>query len=37
MPLPFLLAGAALAAAGYGVKKGVDAKGDLDDANKNKV
>ncbi|MFH0270572.1 hypothetical protein [Vibrio jasicida] len=33
MPLPFLLAGAALAAAGYGVKKGVDAKGDLDDAN----
>lgn len=32
MPLPFILAGAAIAAAGYGVKKGVDAKGDLDDA-----
>lgn len=32
MPLPFILAGAALAAAGYGVKKGVDAKSDLDDA-----
>ncbi|EGR7942990.1 TPA: hypothetical protein I7142_16795 [Vibrio vulnificus] len=32
MPLPFLLAGAALAAAGYGVKKGVDAKSDLDHA-----
>ncbi|EKA7364690.1 hypothetical protein OL295_003117 [Vibrio parahaemolyticus] len=30
MPLPFILAGAAIAAAGYGVKKGVDAKGDLD-------
>ncbi|QLE07752.1 hypothetical protein HYD28_01480 [Pseudoalteromonas shioyasakiensis] len=32
MPLPFILAGVAVAAAGYGVKKGVDAKGDLDDA-----
>jgi hypothetical protein len=26
MPLPFILAGVAIAAAGYGVKKGVDAK-----------
>lgn len=34
MPLPFILAGAAVVAAGYGVKKGVDAKGDLDDAKK---
>ncbi len=25
MPLPFILAGVALAAAGYGVKKGIDA------------
>ncbi|BEE03932.1 hypothetical protein [Aeromonas veronii] len=32
MPLPFILAGAAVAAACYGVKKGIDAKGDLDDA-----
>lgn len=32
MPLPFILAGVAIAAAGYGVKKGVDAKDDLDDA-----
>lgn len=32
MPLPFILAGAAIAAAGYGVKKGFDAKSDLDDA-----
>lgn len=32
MPLPFILAGVAIAAAGYGVKKGVDAKGDLDQA-----
>lgn len=32
MPLPFILAGIAVAAAGYGVKKGVDAKEDLDDA-----
>ena len=31
MPLPFILAGIAIAAAGYGVKKGIDAKGDLDD------
>ena len=30
MPLPFILAGAALAAAGYGVKKGIDAKDDFD-------
>ncbi len=27
MPLPFILGGLALAAAGYGVKKGIDAKG----------
>lgn len=33
MPLPFLLAGAAIAAAaGWGVKKGLDAKSDFDDA-----
>ena len=32
MPLPFILAGAAIAAAGYGVKKGVDAKEDFDRA-----
>lgn len=32
MPLPFILAGAAIAAAGYGVKKGVDAKDDFDTA-----
>lgn len=32
MPLPFILAGAAIAAAGYGVKKGFDAKSDFDDA-----
>ncbi|MGC7559859.1 hypothetical protein ACPEEL_11040 [Pasteurella sp. PK-2025] len=32
MPLPFILAGAAIAAAGFGVKKGFDAKSDLDDA-----
>ena len=30
MPLPFLLAGAAIAAAGWGVKKGLDAKSDFD-------
>jgi len=35
MPLPFILAGAALAAAGYGVKKGVDAKDDFDTAEYN--
>lgn len=34
MPLPFILAGAAIAAAGYGVKKGVDAKDDFDKAEK---
>ena len=32
MPLPFILGGLALAAAGYGVKKGVDAKDDFDAA-----
>ncbi|MGC8122009.1 hypothetical protein [Marinobacter sp. VGCF2001] len=32
MPLPFVLAGAALIAGGYGVKKGVDAKSDHDSA-----
>lgn len=32
MPLPFILAGVALAAAGYGVKKGFDAKEDFDTA-----
>lgn len=32
MPLPFILAGAAIAAAGYGVKKGLDAKSDFDNA-----
>ena len=32
MPLPLLIAGAAIAAAGWGVKKGVDAKSDFDDA-----
>jgi hypothetical protein len=32
MPLPFILAGAALVAGGYGVKKGFDAKSDMDDA-----
>ncbi len=32
MPLPFILAGVAIAAAGYGVKKGVDAKGDFNTA-----
>jgi len=32
MPLPFILGGLALAAAGYGVKKGVDAKDDFDTA-----
>ena len=35
MPLPFILAGVALAAAGYGVKKGVDAKDDFDTAEYN--
>lgn len=32
MPLPFILAGAALLAGGYGVKKGIDAKSDFDSA-----
>lgn len=32
MPIPFIIAGVALAAAGYGVKKGYDAKCDYDDA-----
>lgn len=34
MPLPFILAGAAIAAAGYGVKKGIDAKDDFDRADR---
>ncbi|AFI00847.1 glycine zipper family protein [Helicobacter pylori] len=32
MPLPFILGGLALAAAGYGVKKGIDAKNTNDEA-----
>ena len=32
MPIPFILAGAALLAGGYGVKKGVDAKRDFSEA-----
>lgn len=32
MPLPLLLAGAALLAGGYGVKKGLDAKEDFERA-----
>ncbi len=32
MPLPFILAGVAIAAGAYGVKKGVDAKSDFDAA-----
>ncbi len=32
MPLPFILGGIALAAAGYGVKKGIDAKDTNDKA-----
>jgi len=32
MPLPFILGGAALLAAGYGAKKGLDAKDDFDTA-----
>lgn len=32
MPLPFILAGAAIVAGGYGVKKGIDAKDDFDTA-----
>ncbi|WP_405378538.1 hypothetical protein [Phascolarctobacterium sp.] len=34
MPIPFILGGLALAAAGYGVKKGIDAKDDQDTANR---
>lgn len=33
MPIPFILAGVALAAGAYGVKKGFDAKSDFSDAN----
>lgn len=33
MPLPFILAGAAVVAAGYGIKKGSDAISDFSDAN----
>ncbi|GAA7007979.1 hypothetical protein ID0154_07060 [Helicobacter pylori] len=33
MPLPFILAGVALAAAGYGVKKGIDASETADEIN----
>lgn len=32
MPLPFILAGAAIVAGGYGIKKGFDAKSDYDQA-----
>lgn len=32
MPIPFILAGAAILAGGYGVKKGIDAKKDFDRA-----
>ncbi len=32
MPLPFILGGLAIAAAGYGVKKGLDAKSSNDEA-----
>jgi len=34
MPLPFIIAGVAIAASAYGVKKGVDAKDDFDTAKK---
>lgn len=34
MPIPFILAGVAVAAGAYGVKKGVDAKDDYDEAEK---
>ena len=34
MPIPFLIAGVAVAAGAYGVKKGVDAKADFDRAKK---
>lgn len=33
MPIPFIIAGIALAAGAYGVKKGFDAKSDFEDAN----
>ena len=32
MPLPLLLAGAAILAGGYGIKKGIDAKDDFNSA-----
>lgn len=32
MPIPFIVAGAAIAAGAFGVKKGLDAKNDLEDA-----
>lgn len=32
MPIPFIIAGAALLAGGYGIKKGLDAKRDFDEA-----
>ena len=32
MPIPFILGGIALAAAGYGIKKGIDAKDDFNTA-----
>jgi len=35
MPIPFIIAGVALVAGGYGVKKGIDAKGDFDEAKEN--
>jgi hypothetical protein len=35
MPIPFILAGAAIALGGYGVKKGIDAKDDFDEASEN--
>lgn len=35
MPIPFILGAAALAAAGYGVKKGLDAKEDYELADRN--
>jgi hypothetical protein len=35
MPIPFIIAGAALAAGAYGVKKGIDAKRDYDTAESN--
>ena len=35
MPIPFIIAGVALVAGGYGVKKGIDAKGDFHEAKEN--